>query len=148
MAYKAANTLDSMVGYKNDRYMNFGFASAKFDDILGFLPARLTGLMVVLAAMILGMDFRRAAHVLVRDRGNHASPNSPYAEAPAAGALRIQLGGRATYFGVTYDKPTFGDAIEEVKAIHIKKSAELLYVSAVLTVVLLLILKQIVIILT
>ncbi len=144
MAYKAANTLDSMVGYKNERYEHFGFASAKLDDILGFFPARLTGAMVILAALILGMDFKRAAHVLVRDRGNHASPNSPYAEAPAAGALRIQLGGRATYFGVTYEKPTFGDEIEAIRAFHIKKSVELLYVSSGLTLAILMGVRQII----
>lgn len=132
MAYKAANTLDSMVGYKNERYTHFGWASAKFDDVLNWLPARLTGPLVIAAALITGMDFKRAFFVLIRDRHNHASPNSPFSEAPAAGALRIQLGGRATYFGVTYDKPTFGDAVEAVRAYHIKKAVSLLYATSAL----------------
>lgn len=132
MAYKAANTLDSMVGYKNDKYTYFGWASARFDDVLNWVPARLTGCLVVIAAFITGMDFKRAAFVLVRDRNNHASPNSPFAEAPAAGALRIQLGGRATYFGVAYEKPTFGDAVEVIRPYHIKKAVGLLYATATL----------------
>jgi adenosylcobinamide-phosphate synthase len=134
MAYKAANTLDSMVGYKNERYMYFGWASAKFDDVLNWLPARFTGGLVIIAAFISGLDANQALQVLIRDRHNHASPNSPYAEAPAAGALRIQLGGRATYFGVTYDKPTFGDALETIKPYHIKKAVSLLYVTSALAV--------------
>lgn len=138
MAYKAVNTLDSMVGYKNEKYLHFGWASAKLDDVLGFLPARLTGGLVVLAALLLGMDFKRAAHVLVRDRNNHASPNSPYAEAPAAGALRVQLGGKATYFGVTTEKPTFGDDLEHIRAFHIKKAVRLLYATSALSLAVLL----------
>lgn len=132
MAYKAANTLDSMVGYKNEKYTYFGWASARFDDILNWIPARITGVFVILAAMLTGLDFKRAAFVLVRDKNNHASPNSPFSEAPAAGALRIQLGGRATYFGITYDKPTFGDPVEAIRPYHIKKAVDLLYVTAVI----------------
>lgn len=142
MAYKAVNTLDSMVGYKNDKYLHFGWASAKLDDVLGFLPARLTGGIIVIASLILGMDFKRAAHILVRDRNNHASPNSPYAEAPSAGALRIQLGGKATYFGITTEKPTFGDDIEHVRAFHIKKAVRLLYATSALSLVVLLLAKS------
>lgn len=142
MAYKAVNTLDSMVGYKNEKYLHFGWASAKLDDLLGFLPARLTGGLVVLAALLLGMDFKRAAHVLVRDRNNHASPNSPYAEAPAAGALRVQLGGKATYFGVTTEKPTFGDDLEHIRAFHIKKAVQLLYVTSALSLMVLLLVSR------
>lgn len=145
MAYKAVNTLDSMVGYKNDKYLHFGWASAKLDDILGFLPARLTGAVVIVASFLLGMDFKRAAHVLVRDRNNHASPNSPYAEAPAAGALRIQLGGKATYFGVTTEKPTFGDDIEHIRAFHIKKAVRLLFATSALSLILLLLVKDLII---
>lgn len=145
MAYKAVNTLDSMVGYKNDKYLHFGWASAKLDDVLGFFPARLTGGIIVIASLILGMDFKRAAHVLVRDRNNHASPNSPYAEAPSAGALRIQLGGKATYFGITTEKPTFGDDIEHIRAFHIKKAVRLLYATSALSLVALLLAKSLMI---
>lgn len=141
MAYKAANTLDSMVGYKNDKYTHFGWASAKFDDVLNWLPARLTGLLVILAAALLGMDYKRAYYILIRDRNNHASPNSPFAEAPAAGALGIQLGGRATYFGVVYDKPTFGDAVKPIRAEHIQKSVTLLYATSAIALVALTVIK-------
>ncbi len=138
MAYKAANTLDSMVGYKNDKYTYFGWASARFDDVLNWIPARITGVLVIIAALFTGMDFKRAAFVLIRDKNNHASPNSPFAEAPAAGALRIQLGGKATYFGVTYEKPTFGDDVEAIRPYHIKKSVDLLYATAVTGLIILL----------
>lgn len=137
MAYKAANTLDSMVGYKNEKYTHFGWASAKFDDLLNWLPARFTGVVIILASLVSGLDAKQALSVLIRDRHNHASPNSPYAEAPAAGALHIQLGGRATYFGVTYDKPTFGDAIETIRPYHIKKAVSLLYVTSALALIML-----------
>lgn len=145
MAYKAVNTLDSMVGYKNDKYLHFGWASAKLDDVLGFFPARFTGGLIVIASLVLGMDFKRAAHVLVRDRNNHASPNSPYAEAPAAGALRIQLGGKATYFGITTEKPTFGDDMEHIRAYHIKKAVRLLYATSALSLIVLLLAKSLMI---
>lgn len=137
MAYKAANTLDSMVGYKNDKYLHFGWASAKFDDVLNWLPARFTGVVIIVASLLSGLDAKQALAVLIRDRHNHASPNSPYAEAPAAGALHIQLGGRATYFGVTYDKPTFGDALEQIRPYHIKKAVSLLYVTSALAILML-----------
>lgn len=135
MAYKAANTLDSMVGYKNDKYFYFGWASAKFDDVLNWLPARFTGGVIIVASLISGLDAIQALNILIRDRHNHASPNSPYAEAPAAGALHIQLGGRATYFGVVYDKPTFGDAMEAIRPYHIKKAVSLLYVTSFLALI-------------
>lgn len=141
MAYKAVNTMDSMLGYKNEKYLHFGWAAARLDDVCGFIPARMTGPLIVMTSMFLGMDYKRALAVLIRDRGNHASPNSPYAEAPAAGALRIQLGGRATYFGVTTDKPTFGDDMEHIRAFHIKKAVTLLFGTAILGLVLLSLLK-------
>lgn len=141
MFYKAVNTLDSMVGYKNDRYLFFGWASARMDDVLNYLPARLTGLIIVGASYLFGYDGRNAWHILKRDKKNHSSPNSPYSEAPVAGALRIQLGGRATYFGVTKDKPTMGDAIVPIHRKHIKATNKLMVETSVVTVTILLLLQ-------
>jgi adenosylcobinamide-phosphate synthase len=110
IAYKAVNTLDSMVGYKNERYLDFGWASARFDDLANYLPARLTGLLMVLAAPICALSGSGAWRVLRRDCRNHASPNSGYPEAAAAGALGVRLGGANSYFGKLVEKPTIGDS--------------------------------------
>ena len=109
MAYKAVNTLDSMVGYKNERYLRFGWASARCDDLANWLPARLTGLLLVLAAPILGLAGRQGWRIMGRDGRNHASPNSGIPEAAVAGALGVQLGGTNIYFGKPVEKPTIGD---------------------------------------
>ena len=110
MAYKAVNTLDSMVGYKNDRYLHFGWASARFDDVLNYLPARLTGVLMVLAAPVCRLSGSGAWRILQRDCRNHSSPNSGFPEAAAAGALGVRLGGANRYFGRIVEKPTIGDA--------------------------------------
>ena len=110
IAYKAVNTLDSMVGYKNERYLHFGWASARFDDLANFLPARLTGLLMVIAAPICALSGGNAWRILRRDCRNHSSPNSGFPEAAAAGALRVRLGGINRYFGRSVVKPTIGDA--------------------------------------
>ena len=130
MAYKAVNTLDSMVGYKNEKYFSFGWAAAKLDDLATWIPARLSGLLVILAAAMLRLDWRRSAQIMVRDRRNHESPNSPYPEAAVAGALGIQLGGRATYFGVTYDKKTMGDPLESPTRAHLRSTVRLVYLAS------------------
>lgn len=137
MAFKAASTLDSMIAYKNERYIDFGRAAAYLDDWLNFIPARLTGGLTVVAAFLLRLDYKRSAYVLIRDRFNHSSPNSPYGEASAAGALRIQLGGQATYFGVTEDKPTFGDPIEPITKFHINSAISLMQVTSLLALIVL-----------
>ena len=87
MFYKAVNTLDSMIGYKNEKYIDFGMASARFDDILNFVPARITGLIIPFSALILGFDYKNSFRIMMRDRKNHSSPNSPFSEAAVAGAL-------------------------------------------------------------
>ncbi len=133
LAYKAVNTLDSMVAYRNDELIHIGHASAKLDDICGFIPARLAAVTMMLAAAILGLDFKGAVRIFRRDRFNHLSPNSAQTEAVAAGALNIQLGGTHTYFGKVVEKPTIGDDIRPVEYNDIKKTNQLLYVSAVLT---------------
>ena len=107
--YKAVNTMDSMVGYKNDRYLYFGRAAARLDDAANFIPARFAALLLIAAAALTGENAREAARIWRRDRRNHASPNSAQCEAAAAGALEIQLAGPASYFGKVYDKPFIGD---------------------------------------
>lgn len=109
MAYKAVNTLDSMVGYKNERYRDFGRASARLDDAANWIPARFAALCLVAAAVLPGYSVRDAWRVWRRDRRKHASPNSAQTEAAMAGALRVRLAGPASYFGVLADKPTIGD---------------------------------------
>jgi len=107
--YKAVNTLDSMVGYQNERYRHFGTASARLDDLLNLLPSRLAAVFMVVASGLCGFDKKGALRVWRRDRHNHPSPNSAQTEAACAGALGIRLGGGGSYFGVWKDKPTIGD---------------------------------------
>ena len=114
MCYKAGNTMDSMVGYKNDRYLDFGRAAAKVDDVLNFLPARISGFLMCLAAYC-GFDGKNAFRIFFRDRKNHASPNSAHTEAACAGALGLQLGGTHDYFGKPVVKPTIGDDLRPVR---------------------------------
>lgn len=107
--YKAVNTMDSMVGYQNERYQYFGTAAARLDDALNFLPARVGGVLMCLAAALCGYDGRHAWRIFLRDRRAHKSPNSAHTEAAMAGALHLTLGGDAMYFGVLHKKPTQGD---------------------------------------
>ena len=132
VAYKAVNTLDSMVGYRNERYEHYGCSAARLDDVLNFVPARVAGVLMVVAAAITGEDSRGAWRVLKRDRLNHASPNSAHTEAACAGALGVQLGGGASYFGVWKDKPTIGDATRPVEAADITRAHRLLVASSIL----------------
>lgn len=111
MAYKAVNTLDSMVGYRNDKYLLFGRASARFDDLLNFIPARLTGILMVIAAPFIGLNIKNSWKIMRRDGRNHSSPNSGIPEAAAAGALGVQLGGTNYYFGKPIEKPAIGDPV-------------------------------------
>lgn len=124
--YKAVNTMDSMVGYKNDEYLYLGRAAAKLDDLVNFIPARISACLMIAAAWILGMDAGRGVRIYKRDRGNHASPNSAQTEAVCAGALHIQLGGDAWYFGKKYEKPVIGDDDRTVEAEDIKRANKLM----------------------
>ncbi len=128
--YKAVNTLDSMVGYRNDRYRYLGTFSARLDDLLNFIPSRITALAGILAAYLLGMDGKNAYHMWRRDRLKHLSPNSGNPESAWAGALDIQLGGDAYYFGEKYEKATLGDPIEMPEARDIKKAVALMYATS------------------
>lgn len=131
-AYKSANTLDSMVGYKNEKYEDFGYASAKFDDVLNYIPARLTSVLILLAGLVLRLDVKAGTKILMRDRHNHASPNSAYPESAAAGLLGVQLGGKATYFGKTENKPTMGDPLRPLELKVLRTTSHLLYATAAL----------------
>ena len=135
MAYKAINTLDSMVGYKNEKYMDFGKFSAKVDDVANFIPARITGILIVLASMILGYDYKNSLKIFLRDRKNHSSPNSAHSEASVAGALRVQFGGKVSYFGKEIDKPTIGDKTKEFELEDIRKNIRIMYVTSFLSLV-------------
>lgn len=131
--YKAVNTMDSMVGYKNDTYCYFGTAAAKLDDALNFIPARISAAAMIAAAFFLGYDAKNAAGIYRRDRYQHASPNSAQTEAVCAGALQIQLAGDAFYFGKLCKKPTIGDAILSVEPEDIRRANRLLYGTSVIT---------------
>lgn len=139
--YKAINTMDSMVGYKNDKYINFGRFAAKLDDVVNYIPARISSYMMMVAAFILGYDYKNAYKIYKRDRYNHASPNSAHTESVCAGALDIQLAGNAYYFGKLYEKPTIGDNIREINYDDIKKANNLLYVTSFISIIVILIMK-------
>jgi adenosylcobinamide-phosphate synthase len=125
--YKSVNTMDSMVGYKNDRYLFFGRTAARLDDVLNFLPARITAVLMIFASLLLpGFDAKGALKIYRRDRRNHKSPNSAHSEAACAGALRIRLGGSAYYFGKLQEKPTIGDDIRPIEYRDIKKANKLM----------------------
>ena len=118
--YKAINTMDSMVGYKNERYINFGRFAAKLDDVVNYLPARISAYQMILSSFFLRYDYKNAFKIYKRDRYNHASPNSAQTESVCAGALDVQLAGNAYYFGKLYEKPTIGDDIREINYAVIK----------------------------
>lgn len=130
--YKGINTLDSMVGYKNEVYLFFGRFSAKLDDAANFIPARVSAFLMIGASALLGMDFRNAWRIFRRDRFNHASPNSAQTEAVCAGALDIQLAGDAYYFGKLYPKKTIGDRLRAIRYEDIASANRLLYGTAAL----------------
>lgn len=127
LTYKAVNTMDSMVGYKNDRYLYFGRAAAKLDDAANFIPSRLAALCWVGAAFLTGQDGKNAWNIWRRDRHNHASPNSAQTESACAGALHVQLAGPASYFGKVVDKPAIGDSDRAVEPKDIARANRMLY---------------------
>lgn len=135
LCYKAINTMDSMVGYKNDRYLYFGRAAAHLDDVAGYLPARLGALFWIAAAALTGRDAGGAWRIWRRDRRCHASPNSAQTESACAGALGVQLAGPAYYFGKLYEKPTIGDPSRPIEAEDILRANRMLYTASVLALV-------------
>lgn len=142
--YKAVNTMDSMVGYKNERYLYFGRTAARLDDVLNFLPSRISAWLMILAAAFLGMDGKNAKRIYLRDRKNHASPNSAQTEAVMAGALRVQLAGDAWYFGELYKKPTIGDPFRAVEPEDIVRANRLMYLTSALALAVCVILRAVI----
>lgn len=134
--YKAVNTMDSMIGYKNDQYLLFGRCAAKLDDLMNFLPARISGLCVIMAAFFLKLDYREAARIFRRDRLSHSSPNSGHTEAATAGALGLRLGGPSSYFGSVVEKPYLGDGLREGTPGDIQKANHLMLVGALIFLIL------------
>lgn len=130
--YKAINTMDSMLGYKNEKYLYFGRCAARLDDVANFIPARITALLMVLASFFAGLDGKNAWRVFRRDRLCHASPNSAQTESVAAGALHVQLAGDAWYFGKLYQKPAIGDKDRAIEPADIPRTNRLMNVTAVL----------------
>ena len=141
LCYKAINTMDSMVGYKNDRYLYFGRAAAKLDDVANYIPARISAFLMMFAALLSGQNAKHAFQIWKRDRYNHASPNSAQTESVAAGALDILLAGDAWYFGKLHKKPTIGDPVREMELLDIRRSHKLLYGTAMLGLILGIILR-------
>ena len=129
--YKAVNTMDSMIGYKNDKYLYFGRCAARLDDVANYIPARISGWLMALSTVFVGMDTKNAVKIYRRDRRNHASPNSAQTEAAMAGALDVQLAGNAYYFGKLYEKPTIGDPIRPVEIEDIPRANKLLYATCI-----------------
>lgn len=132
MAYKAVSTLDSMVGYRSPRYLRMGWASARMDDLLNYIPARVTALLLVLAAPLVGCSWRGAARITLRDRLNHPSPNSGHPEAAAAGALGVRLGGAASYGGTASWKEYIGDPLKPLDESAYRAMLKLMYVSTLI----------------
>ena len=129
--YKGINTMDSMLGYKNDKYLYFGRCAARLDDVANYIPARISGWLMALSTVFVGMDTQNAVKIYRRDRRNHASPNSAQTEAAMAGALDVQLAGNAYYFGKLYEKPTIGDPIRPVEIEDIPRANKLLYATCI-----------------
>ena len=137
MLYKAVNTMDSMVGYRNERYLDFGRAAARVDDVLGFVPARLAALCMIAAAPAAGLSAKGAWRIWRRDRFNHASPNSAQTESAMAGALGVELAGSAVYFGKLVEKPTMGDATRPIEREDVRRANRLMVLTSALSLVVL-----------
>ncbi len=140
--YKSINTMDSMVGYKDEKYLHIGRAAALLDDVVNFLPSRLSGILMVLSCPLAGLDVKEAWRIFKRDRHNHASPNSAQTESVMAGALRVQLAGDAYYFGKLYRKPTIGDPIRSVETEDIRRANKLMYATSYLSIIVLALLRE------
>ncbi len=130
--YKAVNTMDSMYGYKNDRYLYFGTFAARTDDVVNFIPARMSGFFIIASCFILGLDYKKSAVIFARDRLCHSSPNAGHPEAAVAGGLGIQLGGPSIYFGKTVEKPTMGDKLRSINSEDIKTANKIVFYASVL----------------
>lgn len=143
LTYKAINTMDSMLGYKNEKYLYFGRIPAKLDDAANYLPSRLAGLLWCAAAALTGNSAKGAWRIWRRDRRSHASPNSAQTESACAGALNVQLAGPAYYFGEYYKKPTIGDAVRPIEPEDIRRADRMMYAESLLALVLGLVIRGI-----
>jgi adenosylcobinamide-phosphate synthase len=139
--YKAINTMDSMIGYKNDRYLFFGKTAARLDDLVNFIPARISGIILIPAALILKLDWRGAYLVFRQDRLSHTSPNAGHPEAAFAGALGVQLGGESSYFGEKVEKQVIGDTRREIEGKDILRGNNLMLLGSALFLIVLLVLR-------
>ncbi|MBS5950825.1 MAG: cobalamin biosynthesis protein [Clostridium sp.] len=133
LVYKAVNTMDSMFGYKNDKYYEFGYFPAKLDDIFNYIPARLTGYLIIASAYFLKLDYKNSYNIYKRDRYNHSSPNSAHPEAAVAGALGLKLGGANYYFGKLVEKPTIGDEVKKIEINDVYITNRILYLVSFLS---------------
>lgn len=133
--YKSINTMDSMIGYKNDRYLYFGRFAAHLDDVVNFIPARITAITMIIASFFLKLDFKNAVKIYLRDRKKHTSPNSAQTESVCAGALNVQIAGDACYFGQPVHKPTIGDNNREIEPFDIVLTNKLMYMTSILSVI-------------
>lgn len=138
MVYKAINTLDSMVGYKNEKFIYFGKFSARLDDVVNFIPARISAIFMIISSFIAKLNFKNAIKIYIRDKYNHLSPNSAHTEAVCAGALEIQLGGTSTYKGKVVEKKTIGDNIRKANIEDILLANKLMYISTIIFIIILL----------
>lgn len=135
VVYKAVNTMDSMIGYVEEKYFYIGKFAAKLDDVLNYIPARISGVLVIISAFILRYDYKNAFRIFKRDRKKHASPNSAQTESAMAGALGVQLAGDATYFGVVHKKPYIGDKKREIENEDIKRANDIMYTMTIICLV-------------
>lgn len=133
--YKAVNTMDSMIGYKNEKYADIGRFAARLDDLLNYIPSRLTALAMILSAYLLRLDGKNAFHIWKRDRRKHASPNSAQTESVCAGALDIRLAGDAYYFGELHKKEFIGDDIRPPESEDIRRANRLMYCTSVIVLI-------------
>lgn len=146
LIYKSINTLDSMFGYRNEKYIQFGWAAAKLDDLVNWPVARLSGLTLVIASFCLGLEWKRALKIYIRDRLKHSSPNAAHSEAAVAGALGIKLGGSSVYHGKTVYKPTIGEATRRVTAADILLTNRIVLAGSFIFVLFMVTLRQFVLI--
>lgn len=133
--YKAVNTMDSMFGYKNDKYKEFGYFPAKLDDVFSYIPARLSAYLIIISSFLLRLDYKNAFKIYNRDKNNHTSPNSAHPESAAAGALGVRLGGANYYFGKLVKKPEIGDQINKITLKTVDDVNRILYLSSFLGVI-------------
>ena len=141
LMYKAINTLDSMIGYRNDKYLYFGRFAARLDDAANFIPARISAVFMIISAFLIRLDVRNAVKIFLRDRYNHKSPNSAQTESVCAGALNVQLAGDAFYFGKLYQKPTIGDHNRKIAPEDIKLANKLMYGTAIIGIIIVCLLR-------